>query len=174
MLFLRTLDGSKPLAFSRFRSYTKRMQFRVPQNITMEDRIAGPLTAIQFGIVVIGGLASFLIFTSTSLPSPLNQALGAGFALFTLLLAVGKFNDQPMYRFIRYIILFIISPKTRVWRKTGTAEPTLVSPSKHEETQAARTPARKLTKSDIAGLAAVVDSRGQYGVLPPEQKQENK
>jgi hypothetical protein len=141
------------------------MQFRVPQNITMEDRIAGPLTAIQFALLVIGGLASFLVFTSTSLPQPINQVLGAFMGLLTLVMSVGKFNDQPMYRFFRFVIAFVLKPKTRVWRKTG-AEVMLVKPAGNKGDINTRPQTKRLSKTELAALAAVVDSRGQYGALP--------
>jgi hypothetical protein len=149
------------------------MQFRVPQNITMEDRIAGPFTAIQFAILVIGGLLSFLVFTSVSIPAPLNQAAGGFMGLLTLVMSVGKFNDQPMYRFFRFIIAFVLKPKVRVWHKAGS-EPILVRPSHHKNDGQSQRQSKRLTKSDIAGLAAVVDSRGQYGVVPSQSHQEKK
>lgn len=154
-------------------SYNNLMQFRVPQNIAMEDRIAGPLTAIQFGILVVGGLLSFLVFTSTSIPAPINKLIGGLFGLLTVTLAVGKFNDQPMYRFFRFVIAFIISPKTRVWKKAG-AEHQLIKQSVHRDTGPVHGQARKVSRDQIASLAAVLDSRGQYGMVPQQETQEKK
>ncbi|HSI20178.1 MAG TPA: PrgI family protein [Verrucomicrobiae bacterium] len=146
------------------------MQFRVPQNITMEDRIAGPFTAIQFALLVLGGMASFLIFTS-GLPSPLNKIIGGLMGMLTLLLSVGKFNDQPMYRFFRFIIAFVASPKVRIWKKGG-AEHVLIKAAPHKSNEPVHGHARKVSKSDLAGLAAVLDTRGQQGMVPvnPEEK----
>jgi hypothetical protein len=145
------------------------MQFRVPQNIAMEDRLAGPFTAIQFGILVIGGMLSFLLFTSTSIPSPFNKVLGGLFGLLTVLLSIGKFNDQPLYRFFRFVILFIVAPKTRVWRKSGS-EPMLVKPTQSHTNAPVHAQARKLTKDQLASLATVLDSRGQQGMLPKQEE----
>lgn len=150
------------------------MQFRVPQNIAMEDRIAGPLTAIQFGILVLGGLLSFLVFTSTWLPSPINKLVGGVMGLTTVILSIGKFNDQPMFRFARFIVAFLTRPRIRIWKKGG-AQPVLVKASHHKGEENVHRQAKKLTKSEIAGLAAVLDSRGQYGMVPqqpapPEEK----
>lgn len=143
------------------------MQFRVPQNITMEDRIIGTLTAIQFGILVIGGGFSFFIFTSTSIPSPFNVILGGLLAVITVVLAIGKFNDQPMYRFFRYMIAYIFTPKTRVWHKGGV-EPILVKPSgRVVDTHHGQSANKHVSKHDFEQLAALVDSRGEIGSLPP-------
>jgi hypothetical protein len=141
------------------------MQFRVPQNIAMEDRVVGPLTAIQFGILVVGGLISFLIFTSTGPLNPLQQIIGGILGFATVVLAMGKFNGQPMYHFFRFIILFLFSPKMRVWRKTGQ-QPVLIKPSAVDTKALLKPVSRIVTKTEIAGLAEVVDSRGQYGMLP--------
>jgi hypothetical protein len=145
--------------------YNVGMQFRVPQNITMEDRIVGPLTLIQFTILVLGGGLSFLIFTSSLLPSPLTLILAVAFALVTISIALGKFNDQPLYRFFRFIISYIITPKTRIWHKTGL-EIQLVRPSNHAVNQNQHKQAKQVSKEDIQRLSVVLDSRGQTGVIP--------
>ena len=36
------------------------MRYKVPQNIDMEDRIVGPLTMVQFVIVMIGGMIVYV------------------------------------------------------------------------------------------------------------------
>jgi len=142
------------------------MQFQVPQNITMEDRIIGSLTPIQFAIVVLGGLASFIIFTNQSLPSPLNLILGGGLGIVTIIMALGKFNDQPMYRFFRHIVAFVMAPKVRVWHKKGGAEVRLVRPNPAaKQTQAVHT-VKKVSRQDIAKLAVLLDSRGTIGAPP--------
>ena len=145
------------------------MQFQVPQNIAIEDKIVGSLTAIQFGIVVIGWGASFLVFTSSSLPSPINQIIGGGMALFTAALAVGKFNDQPLYKFIRHIIFFLIKPRIRVWHKSGL-EKSLISRSEQVTTQKKTTQTKRVSKQDIASLAVLLDSRGKNGTLSKTPK----
>lgn len=144
------------------------MQFRVPQNITMEDRIIGTLTAIQFGILVLGGGATFLAFTSTSLPKPFNLILGGVLGFLTVLMAIGKFNDQPMYRFFRYFIAFVFSPKTRVWHKGGS-DPVLIKPSSHPADNHHSHALKRVSKQDFARLATLIDSRGQEGGIPAVQ-----
>jgi hypothetical protein len=141
------------------------MQFPVPQNIAMEDRIIGPLTPIQFTITVVGGFISFFVFQSTFLPSFISHGLGILAAVLTVVLAVGKFNDQPMYRFIRAIVSFVTSPKIRIWHKAGM-EPILVKPRPVEHKKEEKSLNKRVSKQDIAQLAAVLDSRGQSGVLP--------
>lgn len=140
------------------------MQFQVPQNIAMEDRIMGPLTAIQFGIVILGGGITFIIYTSTTIPAPLNLFGALFMGMLTVVLALGKYNDQPMYRFIRFILAFIASPKVRIWRKLGV-EGNLVkeAPAVEKKQHSA---SKRITRQDIANLSSIIDSRGQIGTLP--------
>jgi hypothetical protein len=131
----------------------------------MEDRIVGPLTLIQFIIVVSGGGIAFFLFNQQGLP-PLVTRGGAGFlALVTLLLALGKFNDQPMYRFFKYIIAFIFAPKTRVWHKSGGEVP-LIKQSKPKNDENTLHAPKRISSEQIAQLATVLDSRGRVGSAP--------
>ena len=134
------------------------MQFKVPQNISMEDKIAGPLTMVQFIIMIVGGGIAFVVLNIT-LISPVNQFLAIIVALLTIVLAIGRFNDQPMYKFFKYIILFVTTPRTRVWHKEGHTVQ-LVKPSIHIVNQKEHHTAKSVTKDDIARLAKVLDSRG--------------
>lgn len=140
------------------------MQFRVPQNITMEDRIVGPLSPIQFGIVVIGGGIAFFIFQSLWIPGAIRNPLAGFLALFTVVLSVGKFNDQHMYTFIKFIVLFVTRPKIRIWRKEGE-EVTLVKASK-PKAEDREVIIKNISKAEIARLAVVLDSRGAVGPPP--------
>ena len=141
------------------------MQYQVPQNISMEDRIIGPLTTIQFTIVVLGGGLAFIVGTTSILPDPFNKASGITLAVITLILALGKFNDQPMYRFFRHIFAFLFSPKIRVWHKQGVEVPLIKVNPQVAEKKASRT-VKNVSKQEIARLAVVLDSRGTQGVLP--------
>lgn len=144
------------------------MQFQVPQNVTMEDRIIGTLSMLQFIILLIGGFAAFFIFSSETLPGWLAKTGGVFLALITVVLALGKFNDQPMYRFFRYLFAFLFTPKVRVWHKTGQ-EVQLVKAAPRDPNANSRSATKNISKEDFARLAAVVDSRGQIGSVPQRQ-----
>lgn len=149
------------------------MQFQVPQNITMEDRIVGPLSMIQFILLVVGGFIAFFVFTAEFLPTWIARGAGGLIALTTVVLVMGKFNDQPLYRFFRYIIAFVVTPKTRIWRKAG-GEHNLIRPNAPTAKAEQRAVARRVSKEDIYRLATLVDSRGQIGTLPPVVQPEKK
>jgi len=141
------------------------MQFQVPQNIAMEDRIIGPLTAIQFAILVLGGGAAFFLYTSPSIHSPFNAIIGGVLVILTIIMALGKFNDQPMFRFAKFILAFIVAPKTRIWHKAGT-EPNLIRRSSHPDKNQHTRTVKHVSKDELSRLAQVIDSRGRTGTLP--------
>jgi hypothetical protein len=143
------------------------MQFKVPQNISLEDKIAGPLTLIQFIICVVGCGIAFIIFNITSI-NPLNKILAGGMVLLTAFIAVGKFNDQPMYKFFRYIILFIMTPRIRVWHK-NYQQVRLITENTQRSDKDTRHVTKNISRQDIARLAVVLDSRGTMGSTPKTQ-----
>jgi hypothetical protein len=140
------------------------MQYQVPQNITMEDRILGPITTTQFVILVVGGLSAFFVLNQTWLPGSIETWLAGGMALLVALVALGKFNDQPLYRFGKFIIAFLFTSKIRVWKK-GSPQPVLIKPSEHRVQERQRNQ-KRVTRVDIARVAQVVDTRGRAGVVP--------
>jgi len=142
------------------------MQFKVPQNITMEDRIAGPLTVVQFSILVVGGGVSFLFLNILAI-DPFNKIIAGILAFITVIMAIGRFNDQPMYRFFKFIFLFIAAPRVRVWHKAGGDNVMLVKPSVNRKHQDKTQVVKHVSKADIAKLAAVLDSRGDNSSPQP-------
>lgn len=92
------------------------MQFPVPQFTDVEDKIIGPLTIKQFGIIFGVGVIVFLGYSTT-------KSLAVAVVLFVLLglpalgLAMVPFNGRPMYSFIGKLIRFLTSPKQLIFHK---------------------------------------------------------
>lgn len=101
------------------------MQFKVPQNIDMQDRILGPLTLFQLLYLLIGFLVTYSLFRSGSILGFIF--IGIPVAVLTLALAFIKINDQPFHRFLLSMILFVFRPKLRLWHKGGTSPKVTVS-----------------------------------------------
>lgn len=93
------------------------MQFPVPQFTDVEDRIIGPLTIKQFGILFGAGTLVFLSYTI----SGKNILVGLFFLVFVGLPAIGlafvKINGRPLYNNLLYFLEFILSPKFLVFHK---------------------------------------------------------
>ncbi len=69
------------------------MQFKVPQNIDMEDKIVGPLTLVQFTELVIAGLVFYVTLRFTNVI--IVVFIGLPVLLFGLALAFIKIQDPP-------------------------------------------------------------------------------
>lgn len=132
------------------------MQYRVPQNIDMADKIVGPLTMIQFLYVAIGG--SIVYLTLTKGGTFIFVVVGIPTGLLTLAMAFYKPQDQPFSHFILSLISYLFKPKDRVWIK-GSAEEAVILP--HKEKMAPKPlPKKKITKSELQKITEVLDSGG--------------
>lgn len=139
------------------------MQFKVPQNIDLEDKIIGPLTLIQFVYLMIGG-AIFYIMLKTG-NTTLLVFIGIPVALFALFLAFIKINDQPFSKFVITLMSYIARPKQRVWHKELELEGTpeiKVMPKVNTEKQ--KPIVKAVEKSDLEKLSQILDTKGWSGV----------
>lgn len=94
-------------------------QYKVPQNVDMQDRIVGPLTMFQFLYLLAGGM---VFYTTLKTPSPIDLIfIGIPAGLLSLCFAFVKINDQPFIRFIVSFLYFSTHPKARIWRHAGMA-----------------------------------------------------
>jgi hypothetical protein len=93
------------------------MQFPVPQFTEIEDKIIGPLTVKQFGILFGAGVLVFLAYTA----SGKNLIVGIFFLILFGLPALGiafaKINGRPLYNAFGFLVQHITSPKVYVFHK---------------------------------------------------------
>lgn len=145
------------------------MQFKVPQNIDLADKIIGPLTLVQFIYLLVGGMIFyiFLKFGNTLL----FIFIGIPAALLSLFLAFVKVQDQPFSKFLLSLVFYLTRPKQRVWHKELELEelPHLeTKEQRNKETE--KQPAKKVEKSDLEKLSQILDTRGWSGVPTEELK----
>lgn len=95
-------------------------QFTVPQFIDVEDKIFGPVTTRQFGIIVAAGLPLFLAYklADTALFIFLAVLIGGS----AVILAFVKINGQPFHYFLLNIFQNLRIPSRRLWSKEYTAQ----------------------------------------------------
>lgn len=136
------------------------MQFKVPQNIDMADRVVGSLTLIQFLYVLIGGIIVYFLFSTIAPVSPALFIATAGpVALFSLAMAFLKIQDQPFPRFVVAFIFFLFRPKMRIWHKDGIDASLIITPDKIDKKE---TVTRKtIKKSELDQLVTIVDTGGK-------------
>lgn len=133
------------------------MQFKVPQNIDLEDKIVGPLTLIQFLYVLGGGVVDYLLFLSFHMTF-LFWVLAIPIAVIALALAFLKIQDQPLSHFIKAGIIYLGKPKKRLWLRTGLVKPVVFAVQKKEK-KVVIPPKRKIEKSELERLAQMLDTR---------------
>lgn len=133
------------------------MQYKVPQNIDIEDKVIGPLTLKQFIYLMVGGGILFVI--RFSLPEAL------GFLFMPIALLVGGFfialaffrpGDRPFEVYLFSIITTLTRPKKRIWKKTANRPSLQPAAGSMQE----KTAEKKVTSEDLERLAFIVDSGG--------------
>jgi hypothetical protein len=138
------------------------MQYKVPQNVDIEDKVIAGLTLRQFMFLMIAGgivlmLKYVLIGSISFLFLPVAILVGG----FGVALAFVKINDRPFEIFLTSAAKTLITPNKRVWSKDVEIEP------QHPDTvkKIEEIPKKKSlgeVKSNLERLATIVDSGGAH------------
>jgi hypothetical protein len=139
------------------------MQFKVPQKIDIEDKILGPLSMVQFVYAVVGGGAGYV--SLSSLPSPLNLIIAIPIFIFTFCVVFVKINGRAFGYFLRSLIIYLTSPKTRLWHKNENNVTVEIYQPKVAPTVDPYAN-KRYSREDIQKLANIIDRRGRKD-LPP-------
>jgi len=111
------------------------MRYRVPQFITTEMKVVGPLTFRQFVFV---GSASAICFFLYFVLAPTSFLLFAVLSIIIigggLALAFGRYRGAPLPKVIINIIKYSISSRTYFWRKKAIVPQAFVVPDLPEPT----------------------------------------
>lgn len=138
-------------------------QFVVPQFISEEASILGPIKVRQFVILLVAAGIMFVIFRFSDIA--LFVVLSVPIVGFTLILAFYSPNGRPFHYFLLNLLQTFGHPSLRVWKKevtTAEVKADLESNDEidiHETTVVAR---RKPTSSRLAELSLIVDTGGVY------------
>ncbi len=135
------------------------MQFQVPQNIDIEDKIVGPLTLLQFLYLIGGGIICYLLFMWSG-GNYIFWLLGLPIALVALALAFLKVQDQPLSYFIKAGFFYLSRPKIRLWKRYGIS-PRVILATPAKKSKSAPAPKRKIEKSELEKLAYTLDTQGK-------------
>ena len=134
------------------------MQFQVPQNIDLEDKIVGPLTLTQFLYILGGSLIDYIMYeTFGANYFGLFLLIGIPVALLTLGLAFFKVQEQPLSRFIVVGLIYLTKPKLRLWRRQTNFQPVLTEPPK-KKVEPVAVSRHHLDKSELDQLAYNLDT----------------
>ncbi len=132
-------------------------QYQVPQFITIEDRIIGPLTLKQFLYLLGGGGIAVL---GWSLLHPvLFFLLALPLAGLSVALAFAKINDRPLASVLFAAINFYLKPRLYLWRQSRHARP--MPPSAPTPEASPLAGIHKLSPSKLEDLAWSLDIKGR-------------
>jgi hypothetical protein len=145
------------------------MQYKVPQNVDIEDKVIAGLTLRQFiFLITAGGIVLGLKYGLPASLSFLFMPLSIGIAAFGAALAFYKINDRPFEVFLISAAKTLITPNKRIWQREGeTKEQIEKAPEKKE----AYRPKKNIEeiRSNLEKLAMVVDS----GIGAPSDRASN-
>lgn len=143
-------------------------QYKVPQNIDLEDKIVGPFTMKQFGYLMGGGI---LIYGIYQVFAPYENGiiytivLSLPVALLAIALTFIKINDRPFEFFLINFFQYSFSPKRRIWQR-GYVTPTVVIKTPVRQKASSATAAQKHATLDQ--IATSLDlSAGNTGAGAP-------
>lgn len=135
------------------------MQFKVPRNIDLEDKIVGPLTLVQFLYLLGGALIDYMMFQSFGTKNMgIFLVFGIPIALVALALAFLKIQEQPLSHFFSVGLLYLTKPKVRLWKRQGEMTPVFTEPPKPKNPIIAAPPRKHLDKSALEDLAYQLDT----------------
>lgn len=142
------------------------MSAKVPQDVTREDRLIGPLTLKQF-LYILGGAAVVFIayqyYTQRYLYPLEFWSISFVAVTLSLAFAFARINGLPFATFMGHAFTFLFAPKNRSWDKDGE-ELLTISDAENAAlpTTAATTTAAKPTNvGQLELLAKVLDTGGR-------------
>lgn len=150
------------------------LQYKIPQNVGLADKIVGPLTLRQLIIVAAGAGTSYVLFAILNKLYELN-ILEYIVIVLPVLIAVAaaliKIKDISLPRYALLTLEFAIKPKRRLWDHRGIAA--LVAPDLREkktEKKAIKEAEKKRGAVNLDELSQVLDSGGFEHVETIEHK----
>lgn len=133
------------------------MQFKVPQNIDMQDRILGPLTMVQFIYAVMGGGICYGIYSTVH--APYSYFIIVPIALFILAMIFLKINERPFLNFLVSLVEFQTAPKKRFWHHNIHSSNLTITLSSPTNTKTVVTPTKNFSHEQIKNLAQKIDQK---------------
>ena len=93
------------------------MQFKIPQNVQLEDKIVGPLTLKQLATLGIGGGIAYAFYVSLGKTYTILVWIWpvAFFTILTLAITFLKINGIPFGKWCFLMVEFMFIPRKRVF-----------------------------------------------------------
>ena len=140
-------------------------QFKVPQNLDMEDRIVGKFTLIQFGYLALGGLIAYIALVKIG--GYFGMLIGGIIGIFAFALAAVRVHGEPMPKFLSSLFKYVITPKEQSWSQDQSGRTTIIREDKPTAKNQNKPTKKAYSKKDLESVAEIVDSHG-YSELDNE------
>lgn len=154
------------------------MQYKIPQDVDVEDKIFGPFTLKQFGFVFVAIIvaAIFLaILTKVGMSLAGAAVVGSFFGSFFIIAGFVPFNGKPLYMHTQSFLWYFLKPRRRVWKKMEVSETPVAAPVAPEPqtTSEMVIPKEQLESmgSKIQQVSLMVDTGGAFGHQLPEKEE---
>lgn len=149
-------------------------QYKVPQNIDLEDKIVGPFTMKQFAYLMGGGLLvySFYQIFSDYVNGTIYTVLTCTpVVILAVCLTFVKVNDRPFENFIVNLFSYIFSKKYRIWHQNYTPS-AIVIKTVVKQKAVSDTGDKRATLDEIAtSLDLAAGNTGEGGGVVSAQKE---
>ena len=141
-------------------------QYKIPQNLDIEDKILGPFTLKQFLYMIVGGVVVYVLFNIIGTTNiMLFMVISTPIIAMVLALVFIKINGRPFVDFFFYFIQFIRDPRQKRWIKSTKIKIFNVTAKMSEnenisQKAMARLAKRGIVQSQLTQMATLLDTRG--------------
>ena len=140
-------------------------QFKVPQNLDIEDKIIGPFTLKQFLYLLGGVIICYFLYVVLAPHGLFTVALAdVPVAALTVALVFVKINERPFIYFLMSFVIFLSRPQELLWARFPGQEDIKVVTG--EKATVRRKEVKKIAQGDegvksrLQQLSMIVDARG--------------
>ncbi|MBI2122224.1 MAG: PrgI family protein [Candidatus Sungbacteria bacterium] len=130
-------------------------QYQVPQFITVEDRVIGPLTIAQS--LYLGAGAMIIVFIRVFLAPFFFWPLAVLIAAFCGGLAFLKINERPFPIIMKNAIIYLIRPRLYLWKKEQAPPHAVSTENTNPKPETSVNFIPKITESKLSDLAWSLD-----------------
>ncbi|PIR94566.1 hypothetical protein COT97_00825 [Candidatus Falkowbacteria bacterium CG10_big_fil_rev_8_21_14_0_10_39_11] len=135
-------------------------QFIVPQFIDVEDKILGPITIRQFGIMVVALVIGAIEFRLVSFVAFIPLAIiTVGIAA---IFAFAKVNGRPIHFFFLSFLQTLRRPNQRVWNKAAYVVGVQEVKADHEIIHEEEAHKEAVSESRLHDLSLLINTGGVY------------
>lgn len=112
------------------------MNFKIPQNLEIEDKIVGPLTMRGLIIAGVGGGIAYLAYMK--LDDQTWPIIAVPVIALTVAIIFVRINNMSFLQWLAALILLFLKPQKRVWKKLSDSPEVFIDPAqlkKHKQEQ---------------------------------------